>query len=97
VSSLHIVNKSSFDSPALAQCLELATAVDCIVLIADGVYGALQSNQQLKQYPGQVYAMDIDLLARGIDSSRCHKHIQAISYSQLVELSCEHSTSLNWN
>lgn len=97
MSSLHIVSKSSFDSHALAQCLELVAVTDCIVLMADGVYGALLSNPQLERCAAQVYVIDIDLQARGITSPQCHKHIEAIDYSRLVELSCQQTNSLNWN
>ena len=88
---LHTVNKSPFEKNSLDTCLRLSTPGSHILLIEDGVYGALtgtpfevrvrESMQERK-----FYALEADLKARGVDRSKLIGGIEVVGYDEFVEL-----------
>ena len=69
---LHTVNKSPFEKGSLDSCLRLATKGSAILLIEDGVYGAMKGTAlegKLEEAVARfkVYALGPDLRARGLD------------------------------
>lgn len=98
---LHTVNKSPFSHSTLASCLEVCGKDDCILLLEDGVLGAMQSspcNQQLIlaiQQGVKIYALSSDIKARGL-SEKLLPDIQATDYNGFVRLSIEHRCVQSW-
>ncbi len=91
-STLHLLQKSPFNSDALASCLRVCGPDDAIVLMQDGVYAATQH----RDWPCQkVVVMSEDLAERGIADSM-QPEITRIDYTELVALCSEHRHSQSW-
>lgn len=101
MSPLHTVNKSPFSSTALASCLAHATDDAAILLIEDGVYAALASAQQPAELKtaaarGAVYALEPDLVARGLRQSPLIEGTKLVDYAGFVDLTTTHSSVMAW-
>lgn len=67
---LHTLNCND-SSESFRDCLRTAQAGDAILLLGDGVYGALansESAQALRDCPAKVMALDTDVLAAGLET-----------------------------
>ena len=98
---LHTVNKSPFEKNSLASCLNHATNGSAVLLIEDGVYGALQGtsvSDAVKAAMGNVsiYALQSDIDARGVNHDRLIENIKLIDYSGFVDLAAEHPKVQSW-
>ena len=74
MSILHTVNKSPFEKNTLESCLNHAREGDAVLLIEDGVYGAVKGTKvaeviTAKNGDIRVYVLGPDLAARGCDRS----------------------------
>lgn len=97
---LHTVNKSPTERNALESCLKYLKKGSVVLLIEDGVYGALKGTtttkmveQTLKNFP--VYALYPDIEARGMQD-RVIDGIKLVDYSGFVDLVAEHATVQAW-
>jgi tRNA 2-thiouridine synthesizing protein B len=97
---LHTVNKSPSERNALESCLKHLKKGAVVLLIEDGVYGALKGTtntkmmeQTLKEFP--VYALYPDIEARGMQD-RVIDGIKLIDYSGFVDLVVEHPSVQAW-
>lgn len=97
---LHTVNKSPTERNALESCLKYLKKGSAVLLIEDGVYGALKGTtttkmveQTLKNFP--VYALYPDIEARGMQD-RVIDGIKLVDYSGFVDLVAEHTTVQAW-
>ena len=97
---LHTVNKSPTERNALESCLKYLKKGSAVLLIEDGVYGALKGNsttkmveQALKNFP--IYALYPDVEARGMQD-RVIDGIKLVDYSGFVDLVAEHPTVQAW-
>ena len=97
---LHTVNKSPTERNALESCLKYLKKGSALLLIEDGVYGALKGNsttkmveQALKNFP--IYALYPDVEARGMQD-RVIDGIKLVDYSGFVDLVAEHPTVQAW-
>jgi tRNA 2-thiouridine synthesizing protein B len=95
---LHTVNKSPFSSTLLKQCVERCQTEDSILLLEDGVYGALASHAYSHQLMNinHCYAIKADIMARGLQNEVLLNHIEWISYDDFVTLSIEHELLQSW-
>ena len=98
---LHTVNKSPFESSSLKTCLSLAKRDSDVLLIEDGVYGALSGSAHtswVAKVLGEVrvYALEPDLKARGLSKDKLIPGIEAVSYDGFVELACANDKIQNW-
>jgi len=84
---LHTVNKSPFEKNSLETCLRLAEDNSSILLIEDGVYGALKNTS---------IVLGPDLKARGLDKSSLISNIEIIDYKEFVKLTVENDKIQNW-
>lgn len=88
---LHTVNKSPFQTRTLDSCLRHATPGSAILLIEDGVYGAV-SNTPVSAKLGaaladkRIYALGPDLEARGMSADRVVSGVQVVDYNGFVDL-----------
>lgn len=97
---LHTVNKSPFEKNSLVTCLAHATNGSAVLLIEDGVYGALKGSvfaDQVKKAMNNVsiYVLGPDLKARGI-ADKVMDGIKVVDYAGFVDLACEHDKVQSW-
>lgn len=97
---LHTVNKSPTERNTLESCLGHLKKGSAVLLIEDGVYGALKGTsaskmveQALKNHP--IYALYPDIEARGMQD-RVIDGIKLVDYSGFVDLVAEHPTVQAW-
>jgi tRNA 2-thiouridine synthesizing protein B len=97
---LHTVNKSPFERNALDSCLKHVQPGGAVLLIEDGVYGALKGTSltdTVKKTMAHttVYALWPDIEARGMQE-RVIEGIKLIDYAGFVDLVVEHQNVQAW-
>ena len=92
---LHTVNKSPATHHCLAECADVCTDTDSVLLIEDGVYGALAQYQALLATPRKVYALMADVDARGL-RNRLHAKVLLVDDTGFVQLAAEHDKVISW-
>jgi tRNA 2-thiouridine synthesizing protein B len=101
MSTLHTINKSPFSHTTLASCLQVCGQHDGILLLEDGVFGALTSSPCADELTAiidagvKVYALKGDVSARGLNE-KIHAAIQLTDYNGFVQLSIEHKCVQSW-
>ena len=97
---LHTVNKSPTERNVLESCLKYLKKGSVVLLIEDGVYGALKGStttkmveQTLKNFP--IYALYPDVEARGMQD-RVIDGIKLVDYSGFVDLAAEYPSVQSW-
>jgi len=101
MSTLHTVNKSPFATNALASCLNHTLEGDAILLIEDGVYGALAASAvaaAVKARAGDVsiYVLTEDAAARGLDAGKLLGEVTGVTYEGFVDLVAGHDRTQAW-
>lgn len=101
MSTLHTVNKSPFERDSLASCVRLASKGHAILLIEDGVFGAMSGTDHSEMVKAamanaSVYVLGPDLAARGMSEDRVIDGIQVVDYSGFVDLTKQHTTCQSW-
>ena len=97
---LHTVNKSPFERNSLESCLRMAKSGNAILLIEDGVYGALKNSVLAEQIVTamanvDVYALKPDVDARGI-SEKIMDGVKLVGYDGFVDLAAEYESVQSW-
>lgn len=97
---LHTVNKSPFSTNSLDSCLSHAQDGSGILLLEDGVYGAVQGTQFSSKVEDalkskKVYALGPDLKARGVND-KLVEGVEVIDYARFVDLTTEFSGVESW-
>lgn len=97
---LHTVNKSPFEKNSLVSCLEHIANGSAVLMIEDGVYGALNGSAVADKVKGAmgkatIYALGADLEARGI-ADKVMDGIKVVDYAGFVDLACEHDKVQAW-
>ena len=96
---LHIVNKSPYDTNALASALRVAKKEgSTLLLIEDGVYAATRNGAteaSLKAAGMPVYVLQPDSDARGLQG-RLADGVNMIDYSGFVDLVVSHDNVQSW-
>lgn len=100
MSTLHIVSSSPFQTHALQSALKVVRNGDAILLIENGVYAAVDGPEMAQMLAGaaddlMVYALEEDLNARALPS--VGKHVIKASYTDFVQLVCQHNNSVSWS
>lgn len=98
---LHTVNKSPFERNNLDSCLRHAVKGSAVLLLEDGVYGALQGTAFSGRVADatadlRIYVLGPDLAARGLDQGAVVPGITVIDYNGFVDLTVEHSAVQAW-
>ena len=102
MSTLHTVNKTPFERNSLDTCLSLVTSGSTILLIEDGVAGALQNTtaaQSLSDAMSNGVSVSVlgeDLGARGLSADRVIEGVSIIDYAGFVQLATDHDNVQNW-
>ncbi|HAT50142.1 MAG: sulfurtransferase complex subunit TusB [Magnetococcales bacterium] len=87
---LHTVNKSPFQNMALENCLRFTQSGDVILLMEDGVYGAVSGTAKSPLVESalakkiKVYALGADLKARALGETI--QGVEVTDYSGFVDL-----------
>ena len=97
---LHTVNKSPFTNNSLESCLDCVSNGAAVLLIEDGVYGALNGSNvadKVKAAMGKVtvYALSADVKARGI-ADKVIDGIKMVDYAGFVDLATENDKVQSW-
>jgi len=99
---LHIVNKSPLERNALESCIKHAVKGSAVLLIEDGVYGAMQGTSKASMVETAMkedisfYVMGADLKARGIDEARVIDGMTVTDYNGFVDLVAEYDKTQSW-
>jgi len=98
---LHTVNKSPFERNALNSCLGHAQNGSAVLMIEDGVYGAMAGTQMSATVSAalskaKVYVLGPDLAARGIAEDKVLAGVQVVDYGGFVDLVAENATVQAW-
>ena len=101
MSTLHTVNKSPFATQTLVSCIDHTLKGDAILLIEDGVYGALAGSavaEAVKARAGEVaiYVLTEDAQARGLDAGKLLGEVTGTTYEGFVDLVAEHDRTQAW-
>ena len=91
MADLHTVNKSPFEKNSLETAIKFSLAGSAILLIEDGVYGAMKGTTAEDMVKGamadkKVYALKSDLMARAIKNDRLIDGIEVVDYAGFVDL-----------
>lgn len=97
---LHTINQSPFNSNGFTRCLTMALPGSAILLIEDGVYGALAGGQFAAQLESamaehNIYALQADVQARGL-ANRLMTEVKLVDYAGFVDLAIEHEATIAW-
>ncbi|RYG18493.1 MAG: sulfurtransferase complex subunit TusB [Chitinophagaceae bacterium] len=101
MTTLHTVNKSPFTQTTLSSCLQVCGVNDGILLLEDGVFGALASapcanDMTVSINKGvKIYALVGDVKARGLQT-KLRPDILLTDYDGFVQLSIEHRCVQSW-
>jgi len=90
MSILHLVRTSAYQHNDLAQCLQVCSASDTIVLLDEGCYNITHS--LLNETKIKVYAISEHCSARAITYSVQ----QSLTLTQLTSLFISHHSVLTW-
>ena len=96
--TLHLLNKSPQSMSLYSNMLASLSDNDSILLIEDGVYGALSAHNKLfKSLPDTVslFVLKADTEARGL-SERVSALFDVIDDNQFVELTCQNEKVVSW-
>ena len=101
MATLHTVNKSSFDKNSLEACVRLAAKGGSVIMIEDGVYGAMKGTAKsavVENAKGDLsfYVLGPDLKAGGIDESKLIDGVTVVDYSGFVKLTVENDKVQAW-
>ena len=97
---LHTVNKSPFGNNTLYVCIDCAKAGSAILLIEDGVYGALKNSAAsdiVSKAMGdiKILALESDVNTRGLQG-KLIDGVELVDYSTFVELATQHDRVQAW-
>jgi len=98
---LHTVNKSPFERNSLDACLRLAAKGSSVLMIEDGVYGAMKGTEKsaaVDSAKGDIsfYVLGPDLKARGISEDKLIDGIKVVDYSGFVSLTVDNDKVQAW-
>ena len=97
MSMLHLVNKSPYESNNLSTASSIMQGGDELLLIEDGVYGAVKAGKASAMLEGcTVSVMGPDLAARGISEDKLADGINVIDYNGFVELVEKNDKVQSW-
>lgn len=102
MSTLHTVNRSPWEHGALDGCLARVRPGSAILLIEDGVLGALAASPASTRLAAQaeagvgVFALGPDLTARGLERDGLVDCVEVVDYAGFVGLACRFEKTVAW-
>lgn len=93
---LHILNRPPSSSTVYREALTAMGSNDRLLLIEDGVLGALTSQvRHFQQVEGRLFALREDLSARGLEG-QCDASVQVVDVDGFVILTEEADKTVSW-
>ncbi|MDO6462282.1 sulfurtransferase complex subunit TusB [Granulosicoccaceae sp. 1_MG-2023] len=96
--ALHILNRSPHEGGTFARTLSLLQTGDALLLTGDAVIGAAEGHPQAQELGSlsgvKVYALEADLLARGLQAGEA---IDTVDYSGFVRLTEDYARLRHWH
>lgn len=84
---LHLVNKSPFDGSSLNTATSIMKPDDALLLIEDGVYGAIKNSTSAAKLEGKnVSVLGPDLAARGLAEDKLVDGVKIVDYAGFVDM-----------
>ncbi|SDJ25512.1 sulfurtransferase complex subunit TusB [Aliiruegeria lutimaris] len=101
MSTLHIVNKSPFGHGSLLSCINHCKSGDAVLLIEDGVYGALSGSVVEHAVTTcapsvSIYVLEGDAQARGLAPEKLIGTVKPVGYDGFVDLVAESDRTQSW-
>ena len=101
MSILHTVNKTPFERNSLESCLKFASGGAAVLMMEDGVYGALKGTSAESMVATaldnlSVYVLGPDLAARGLSEDRLIEGVKVVDYAGFVDLAAENDKVQAW-
>ena len=98
---LHILRHPPHNDSRFASCLRTISSGQSLILMEDAVYGLLPgttARNALEYLPGTIglYALDVDLNARGVAVGDLPCQVRIINYPMMGELCLEHTKAVSW-
>jgi tRNA 2-thiouridine synthesizing protein B len=94
---LHLVNKSPYDGSGLNTAATIMKNDDALLLIEDGVYGAIKAGKAASLIEGRtVSVLGPDLAARGISEDKLLDGVTVIDYAGFVDLVVANDKVQSW-
>ena len=94
---LHLVNKSPYSVRNLETASSIMKSGDSLLLIEDGVYGAVKSGKAASMLSGlKVSVLGPDLAARGITEDKLIDGIEVVDYAGFVDLVTDNDKVQSW-
>jgi len=98
---LHLVNYSTSGSESFRRCLSRVAQGDSLLLIENGVCLAIKGAETAPELEQaltniSVFALGLDLEARGFTSQQLLVGVEIISYSGFVRLAADNSPIQSW-
>ena len=94
---LHLVNKSPYDACNLDTASSIMKSDDSLLLIEDGVYGAVKKGKAASMLGGRkVSVLGPDLAARGISEDKLIDGVEVIDYAGFVDLVAANDKVQSW-
>ncbi|MEE9342184.1 MAG: sulfurtransferase complex subunit TusB [Gammaproteobacteria bacterium] len=87
MSILHVVNKTPYERSSLATATGMMKDSDTLLLIEDGVLGAIKAGTSASLLSGhKVSVLGPDLAARGISADKLADNVDIVDYAGFVDL-----------
>jgi tRNA 2-thiouridine synthesizing protein B len=101
MTTLHTINKSPFERNSLTSCLRFAVDGCAVLLMEDGVVGAMQGTRLAPLVTEAldkvtIYALGPDIQARGLRENQVIDGIRIVDYDGFVDLTAEHDRVQAW-
>ncbi|NNJ94098.1 MAG: sulfurtransferase complex subunit TusB [Halobacteria archaeon] len=97
MSMLHLVNKSPHDGCNLDTATSIMKDGDSLLLIEDGVYGAIKAGKAASLLEGRsVSVLGPDLAARGISEDKLVDGITIVDYAGFVDMVAASDNVQSW-
>ena len=94
---LHLVNKSPYSTCNLETASSIMKSDDSLLLIEDGVYGAVKNGKAASMLGGhKVAVLGPDLAARGITEDKLVDGVEVIDYAGFVDLVASTDRVQSW-
>ncbi|MEZ5540810.1 MAG: sulfurtransferase complex subunit TusB [Pseudomonadota bacterium] len=94
---LHLVNKSPYDTCSMNTAATIMQDGDQLLLIEDGVYGAMKDGKAASLLAGRkVAVLGPDLAARGIPEDKLLDGVDVIDYGGFVDLVTANDRVQSW-
>jgi tRNA 2-thiouridine synthesizing protein B len=94
---LHVVNKSPYDTCSLNTAATIMKNGDTLLLIEDGVYGAIKNGKAAGSLKGlTVSVLGPDLAARGITADKLADGVSVVDYAGFVDLVESNDNVQSW-